>query len=264
MGEENRLLVDHPLRCKERGASSVVPSPDGASPPSLIEQWIRTLHDDRLVTVGFLASQCNHEARNKLEVIRAALELLAAGQEHKLTAADRAFLLREAEDYINELELHLDMARTGSGPVERLSIHALVAETLRALKPVAARSHVEVAVRLAVDGTVHGSRRLLRQVLLNVIRNAFESIYGVTHPQVLVRAASSGTWAVVNIEDNGPGVDLLRQAQCFEDFATTKPRGTGLGLAICRKIVTDVGGRIVFVAPEFLSGANVQIELPLA
>jgi two-component system sensor kinase FixL len=49
---------------------------------------------------------------------------------------------------------------------------------------------------------------------------------------------------VVEVSDNGPGIDPQQQANIFEPFVTTKPHGIGLGLAICRKIVERHGGQI--------------------
>ena len=66
---------------------------------------------------------------------------------------------------------------------------------------------------------------------------------------------------IVEVLDNGPGIDRERLADVFEAFATTKPHGTGLGLAICRKIVERHEGQIwaTSVVPH---GAHFRIVLP--
>jgi signal transduction histidine kinase len=66
---------------------------------------------------------------------------------------------------------------------------------------------------------------------------------------------------IVEVLDNGPGIDPERLADVFEVFVTTKPHGTGLGLAICRKIVERHDGQIwaTSVVPH---GAHFRIVLP--
>ena len=76
------------------------------------------LHIDRLATVGLLPPQGDHEAPNRLEMIRGVLEMLAEGQEATLTPAVRSFLLKEAEDYLNDLQMQLDMARSDNNANE--------------------------------------------------------------------------------------------------------------------------------------------------
>ncbi len=66
---------------------------------------------------------------------------------------------------------------------------------------------------------------------------------------------------IVEVLDNGPGIDPERLADVFEAFVTTKPHGMGLGLAICRKIVERHDGQI-WASSVVPHGANFRIVLP--
>ena len=76
--------------------------------------------------------------------------------------------------------------------------------------------------------------------------------------------AIHGERAMLEVEDEGPGIPRALQAKVFEPFFTTKPpgQGTGLGLAICYGIVSDHGGALELVSPEG-QGATFRVSLPV-
>jgi signal transduction histidine kinase len=82
----------------------------------------------------------------------------------------------------------------------------------------------------------------LRQILLNLVRNAAEaSPRGGT---VQVGWDRQGTSVAITVEDQGPGVPLERREQVFEPFFTTKSSGAGLGLSIVRHLSEQNGGQV--------------------
>src|SRR5262249_36522248 len=94
---------------------------------------------------------------------------------------------------------------------------------------------------------VYGDRIQLRQVLLNLIRNAFEAMYQVQErDRVLAVRTSSVTLGVITVEvqDRGTGVDETAMEHLFHPFFTTKAGGMGLGLARSRSIIAAHGGWI--------------------
>lgn len=113
-----------------------------------------------------------------------------------------------------------------------------------------------------------GDRQLLKQVLVNLVENAAlsarESGVDAVHVRVRARAeeVEGEDWVVVEVEDNGPGIDPERSERVFEPYETTREQGTGLGLAIVKKVVLDHGGEISVDASPDLSGARFVIRLP--
>ena len=79
-----------------------------------------------------------------------------------------------------------------------------------------------------------------------------------------IRGDDGRSLAVLEVEDEGPGIPRALQAKVFEPFFTTKPpgQGTGLGLAICYGIVNDHGGQLELVSPEG-AGAVFRVSLPV-
>ena len=94
---------------------------------------------------------------------------------------------------------------------------------------------------------VHGDADQLHQVVVNLVVNAQQALIGRPAPRRLaVRAWAEGGEAVLEVADNGPGMDPDMAKRAFEPFFTTKPQGvgTGVGLSVCHGIVAAHGGRI--------------------
>jgi signal transduction histidine kinase len=116
-------------------------------------------------------------------------------------------------------------------------------------------------------GKVPGDEGLLRQALLNLVRNAAEACATSTAGgQVLlkgelVRAVDGGAQRIA-ILDNGPGIEDAALSKLFRPFYTTKADGTGLGLAVVQKIIVQHGGQVEACnRPE--GGAAFTVTLPL-
>lgn len=104
----------------------------------------------------------------------------------------------------------------------------------------------------------------LRQVLINLIKNAQEAIANNKHGQIDLSAVyhKDSDSIEICIADTGPGVDNSSIDTIFEPYVTSKDKGTGLGLAIVKKIIQEHGGTI-FIKPVEPHGAQFVIQLPL-
>jgi two-component system nitrogen regulation sensor histidine kinase NtrY len=119
-------------------------------------------------------------------------------------------------------------------------------------------------VHLECDG------RLVSQALMNVLKNAGESIgareaQGGEEPgRIGITIREENGRAVFRIEDNGIGLPHEQRHRLTEPYVTTRAKGTGLGLAIVRKILEDHGGEIVLRDREDdAQGAEVRLSFPL-
>lgn len=111
-------------------------------------------------------------------------------------------------------------------------------------------------------------RTEIEQVLLNLMRNASQAMATMDdshEPQITLRVFKNGNDAVMEVEDNGPGMDTILQKRIFEPFYTTKPPGvgTGLGLSVSYFIITQNHGGEFHVRSEPGRGATFVIRLPL-
>jgi two-component system sensor kinase FixL len=110
---------------------------------------------------------------------------------------------------------------------------------------------------------VHGDPVQLRQIVVNLIRNAAEAVATTRAPSVFVSTAVHEGLVQLTVADNGPGVDARIAGRLFRAFETNKPKGHGLGLAISRMIAQNHGGDVVMKSTAGEAGAVFALTLPL-
>ncbi len=143
-------------------------------------------------------------------------------------------------------------------------LHALIGEMLDLLDHQRRKLGVRVEQALAPSPpTVMIDALEIRQVLLNLIRNAYEAMAASPTEQRLLRIESrqlDGGRVEVTISDRGPGISPEACSQIFDAYFTTKQDGLGLGLAVCRSIIESHGGSLRVAAnPE--GGACFRFDL---
>jgi nitrogen fixation/metabolism regulation signal transduction histidine kinase len=127
------------------------------------------------------------------------------------------------------------------------------------------RAALELTASLAVENApVNMDGEMLRRMFLNLVQNAAEASRDAQRATVRVQVQlhRDGNHWVVDVDDDGPGVDSALREKIFDPYVTTKHAGTGLGLAIVKKAVVEHGGSIeARVSP--LGGARFRIRLPV-
>ncbi len=109
---------------------------------------------------------------------------------------------------------------------------------------------------------------MLRQALLNLIRNAAEAIpESQTDRRVEVLSSTDRdnvgkAWAVVKIEDTGEGIPIADLQRIFIPFFTTKATGHGVGLALAHRVITQHGGSLSATNARH-GGAVFTVRLPV-
>ncbi len=229
------------------------------------------IQQDRLASIGFLASGLAHEIGNPLGVIRGRAEYLAMRSEISQTVRDNLGVIVAQIDRISKLIyslLHLARAERAGTPhpvglqkvcqdVVNLMTHPFRQEgvALELLVPESARALVE-ADRLG-------------QVLLNLVVNALHAIQsakagGRAGPHsVRIEARERDRGWELSVSDTGTGIDEEAMKNLFKPFFTTKEvgKGTGLGLSISQRIVSSWGGHIQ-VESRWGQGTRFRVYLP--
>jgi signal transduction histidine kinase len=232
---------------------------------------------DRLAALGEMAAAIAHEVKNPL----AGIEVMAGVLKRQLTESGDAQTI--LNDIIKEAKMAngivlevLDFVRPLRLQVERVSVPQVLDEAIKMAETQVARGDVAVEVDARADlPKIQGDPHQIRQVFTNLLINAFEALGGQGNIQIgayqVVGEDDHGPsgelpaptpMVIVDVADDGPGVQLEVKDRIFSPFFTTKPRGSGLGLAIVRKIVDAHDGRIdLATRPE--GGTRFRIALPV-
>ncbi|MFO0591162.1 MAG: protoglobin domain-containing protein [Polyangiaceae bacterium] len=210
----------------------------------------RVLQSEKLAAVGTLAAGLAHEIRNPLNGAKLHVTFLERGLARSGADPDMLDALRTVRDEIARLSGlvtdFLDFARPRQNHRAATSMRALCERAAQVVRPEAAVESVRVDVDLPpTDIVCTLDAGKMEQVVLNLVRNAVESTGPAGGGVVTIRVRREVTRAILEVEDNGPGLSEPT-APIFDPFFSTKPRGTGLGLSIVHRIVSDHGGTITF------------------
>ena len=201
---------------------------------------------------GEVARRLAHEIKNPLTPIQLSAERLRRKYLNSMDEADADVLDRATRTIVQQVEALKEMvnafsayARAPNVELKPLLLHDLLHEVLDLYKS----SGQNINTRLSQpEPLIEADAGRLRQLLHNLIKNAFES-----------EGATQDTWLQIEtswqmeageryielcFEDNGGGFPREVLAHIFEPYVTTKARGTGLGLAIVKKIVEEHNGQI--------------------
>lgn len=219
----------------------------------------RVLQAERMAAIGQLAAGVAHEINNPIGVIRGYLRTMSPDEppaelreELKILDDEAAACQRIAEDL-------LAYSRSADLSIEPVRMAELLSETARRF----AESGEAGARGVEVDGeatTLRADARRLRQVILNLLRNAAQAAPDGTTIEVTGRRLADRAYEI-RVLDRGPGVDAADVARIFEPFYSRHEGGSGLGLAVCLGIVRAHGGEIR-VELRLSGGTAVVVTLP--
>jgi signal transduction histidine kinase len=234
---------------------------------------------ERYATASLLAAGLAHELANPLSCLVAGLDALA-GRLGQVRARGRV-----SDDDLDGLTSDLELASVSAGEMFslvrdfQLFLRPSAVETAPAidLKPHIARAlrmararlggTTPIAVELASAPPVKMPGTWATQIVLNLLLNAADALSGRPWSANLieVRLDTVDHWAVIEVKDNGPGLDADARAHLFEPGATGKAGGTslGLGLAICRQLARAAGGDVTVSSPAS-AGTLFRVVLPPA
>lgn len=234
-----------------------------------LSEDIRFSHEQKISSLGFLATSVAHEMKNNLGAIRMILESLL-NADHPET-----FNLEETQKYlklvyqqiVSSIEMPerlLRLARHSNEEGEAFNVNEAITEVLSLLDYEAKRNGISVShFTKAGDAEILGSTADFKMIILNLAQNAIKAMPDGGEFQISV----SKNQKTVNIEikDNGIGIPHDKIQHIFEPFYSdgqrSKHKGTGLGLAIVKSLVEKYKGNIE-VFSQLNKGTTFSIKFP--
>src|SRR5438128_10543113 len=202
---------------------------------------------ERMATVGRLSLKVAHEVRNPIAAIGLNAELVGdlvkeRGGPDMEEATTLVSAIREQVGALDAItEEYLAFARFPQPQYEEDSVNEMVAALVEFVRPVATRqaSAGEATTDQAVPPMAI-DRTLLRQAVLNLVKNGLEALGRGGKLTVGTRRVDDQV--EITVRDTGSGIAPEVGKRLFEQFFTTKPQGTGLGLYISRQIIEEQHG----------------------
>lgn len=211
----------------------------------------------------------SHDLREPLNTIAGFGSLLQDDAAERLDPASRqhlALMLQGTQRMRALLDDMLQFVRVQQGEppaLQRVELDALLLAVRDALSQRLA--HSGARIEAGALGAVRGHPAMLQLVLQNLLSNAVKFVEPGRVPEVTLSAFDEGPMRVLQVQDNGIGIDPEAAQRLFQPFQRLHPRrrfeGTGLGLALARQIVELHGGRID-VAPAPGGGSCFSVRLP--
>lgn len=227
-----------------------------------------------LESLGEMSAGLAHEFKNAIATLHGYVQLIQSLEMNDTGRAAASSLLNEVRNLSDMVTSFLNFARPQPLQLDEVSINELIDDCAAELAPVFKDRTVELLIEGSAgvlpadsDIQIRADERMLRQALLNLIRNAAEAIpddRSERHVRVQIsseRDQRNRAWAVVEIADTGVGIPPADLQRIFIPFFTTKPTGHGVGLALAHRVITQHGGTLA-AANSSSGGAIFTLRLP--
>jgi signal transduction histidine kinase len=223
-----------------------------------------------LESLGEMSAGLAHEFKNAIATLHGYVQLLQSLELDEEAGGAAASLLGEVRNLSDMVTSFLNFARPQPLQFEEVKLDELIAECATELAPLFEEVKVNLAIQRAGETKgrlqIRADERMLRQAILNLMRNAAEAIpRNKSERQVKVSMAgelkAGKDWAVVEVRDTGEGIPATDLQRIFIPFFTTKASGHGVGLALAHRVITQHGGTLT-ASNSQSGGALFTIRLP--
>lgn len=201
---------------------------------------------EKLAVLGLMSGSLAHEIRNPLSSIRTIASLLRedlATQPEK--AKDVGIIVHEIDRLTSITQRLLDYSKPSDDRVIGIDAHRVIERLFHILEPWGAQQQVKLMTRFCSQSRlVQATDAALSEILFNLLRNAIEASRATPNACVTVSTEVREPRLVINVIDNGPGIDPAIRDNIYRPFVTSKDFGTGLGLYIAAERVRSIHGTI--------------------
>ena len=220
-----------------------------------------------LESLGEMSAGLAHEFKNAMAALHGYAQFLQTIDSNERTKAAADALVQEVRNLSEMTTAFLNFAKPQALQLEEVSLSEMIGDCARELNPLFEQHRVAFQFENAeTNSDVRADSRLLRQAILNLLRNAAEAIPETQSDRRVVVNLSTETrqghrWATATICDTGSGITDNDLQKIFIPFFTTKASGHGVGLPLAHRIITQHGGTLT-AANSANGGASFTLRLP--
>jgi signal transduction histidine kinase len=232
----NREIVEVESKSKNSDVNDMLISL-GKMSKDLKDYESRILKQEKLSSIGELASRLAHDIRNPLTIIKVSLDIMKA--KDNLTEEELKKFQRVDEAMYritHQIDNVLDFVK---GRPLKISKHSLQDILKSVILDLTESKKVQITNE---DMEINCDFELMKVVLINLVVNAMQATGN--EGKIKITSEKTDDKIIIQVEDNGPGIPQDKLVKIFEPLYTTKQEGTGLGLASCKSIIEQHGGKI--------------------
>ncbi|MBT2707049.1 ATP-binding protein [Bacillus sp. ISL-47] len=213
---------------------------------------------EKTALLGQMAAGIAHEIRNPLTSIKGFVQLFKSSSQKE----EYFDIVLSELDRINEIVGEfLVLAKPTADIFSAQNIRILISEVITLSNTQSIMNNVQIFAEYDEElPLILCEKNQLKQVFLNIIKNALEAMPAGGQIEIKVKKKTDGTVSI-QFTDQGVGIPEDRISSLGEPFYTTKEKGTGLGLMICYKIIENHNGRLT-IDSEVGKGTKIEIVLP--
>lgn len=220
----------------------------------------RIIRSEKLSVIGQLAAGVAHEIRNPLTALKGFTQLL------RTKYVDHSYYFDIMGNEIDRINLivneFMTLAKPHFSSFQYNDVNKLLRSVLSILDTQATLLNIQVVYSSVEDAPkVYCNENQLKQVFLNLIKNAFESMHNGGVVKIQLQYDLSMKIIHVMIQDEGMGMPESVRKRIGEPFLTTKEKGTGLGLMVTSRIIEEHHGKMEITSEEG-KGTTIDVQIP--
>jgi signal transduction histidine kinase len=229
----------------------------------LIQTENTLMLQDRLIVTGILTAGAAHEFKNTLSLIQTSADYASRTEDEQNTQQALHLIAEQAQRGKKAVAELLDqLLERGREQAVAVRIKTDLDVLLRMIRTVARREGIQLRIDVPDSLAVTARRAELEQVLVNLARNAMDSVRSQavgSERRVVIRARAAESQGIIEVIDSGPGVSPEFQNRIFE-LAVSGKQSTGLGLFLAKALVERNHGSLSCIPSD--RGARFRVILP--
>jgi two-component system CheB/CheR fusion protein len=213
----------------------------------------KMIHSARMASIGEMAAGIAHEINNPLTILKGRMSSIYQMLEEKdLTEEKVGLIAQKIDGTVDRISAIIKGLRNFSRDSENDSIKSitvgeLVQDTFDFCQKRLENDGIVLRQEISDPDLELRCRTIqVSQVLLNLIQNSRDAIWGTKDPWIKVQTWKTAEWVCIAVVDSGLGIPKDKREKIFEPFFTTKEigKGTGLGLSLSRELIENNGGSL--------------------
>lgn len=249
----------HPLSLEKKSKGVVLIIEDITDVKKIKEQMQR---NDKLATVGELATGIAHEIRNPLAIIKMIEQTMQSElKDNKDAIIELQVIDEEIERANRVIKSLMEFGKPSKNEKNSYSLNEIIDDVLIIVNKYLSQHNVRILFEKSEIPTAEVDKEQMKQAFVNLIFNAVEAMPDGGEIKITTKFLPD-KWIQVVFQDSGQGITEENKEKVFSPFFTTKIEGTGLGLSIVHRIIEDHGG-IIKLSSKIGTGTTFELLFPI-